>query len=287
MPLLYYWKRDNYLRDLDEGASFHLNQGSARLHEVAIGESLWAFTRAADGTYVVAAELVVRAKTSNPSGYRYGPYRVWGDLVDSRYFRVDGQASIEPVIRSLSLRPKEGVVLGRSFQGHAAVRQIQAADDVLMRAACRGLPLEPRARLMPEAPLELSLQGVGVPPMLLADGELGISPSRRRQLMRDVPRRSRALIRQLHERYHGRCQICQWEPASVYGSDVTEGHHLQWLSRGGVDELGNLILLCPNHHRAVHACDAHIDYAGLYMDFGRGLREPLRLPGHLAEVQGV
>jgi 5-methylcytosine-specific restriction protein A len=33
-----------------------------------------------DGVYVLAAELVVKAKTLNPSGFRYGRYRVWGDL---------------------------------------------------------------------------------------------------------------------------------------------------------------------------------------------------------------
>lgn len=33
MPLLYYWRGDNYRRDLDLGAGYHLNQGTPRLHE--------------------------------------------------------------------------------------------------------------------------------------------------------------------------------------------------------------------------------------------------------------
>jgi len=49
----------------------------------------------------LAAELVVRAKTLNPPNFRYGCYRIWGDLHKSRYFKVEGQSSIEQVIRSI------------------------------------------------------------------------------------------------------------------------------------------------------------------------------------------
>jgi hypothetical protein len=75
MPLLYFWRADNYRRDLDEGAAFHLNQSSPRLHDVVRGDSVWAFTRDEE-RYVLAAELVVRAATRNPPGYPYGPYRI-------------------------------------------------------------------------------------------------------------------------------------------------------------------------------------------------------------------
>ena len=54
-----------------------------RLIRIDIGDSLWAFTRTSDGCYVLAAELVVRAKTLNPPNFRYGRYRIWGDLNES------------------------------------------------------------------------------------------------------------------------------------------------------------------------------------------------------------
>lgn len=63
MPLLYYWRDDNYARDLNFGAGYHLNQKSQRLHEIEKGDSLWAFTRAPNGRYVLAAELVVQTKS--------------------------------------------------------------------------------------------------------------------------------------------------------------------------------------------------------------------------------
>ena len=90
MPLLYHWVGKNYRRDLDWGAGYHLNQSNPVLHEIYLGDSLWAFTRTTTGTYVLAMELVVRAKTRNPSGFRYGTYRIWGDLKRSRYFRTEG-----------------------------------------------------------------------------------------------------------------------------------------------------------------------------------------------------
>ena len=45
VPLLYYWRRDNYRRDLDMGAGYHLNQANPLMHQIDLGDSLWAFTR--------------------------------------------------------------------------------------------------------------------------------------------------------------------------------------------------------------------------------------------------
>lgn len=55
MPLLYYWRPDNYYRDLDAGAGYHLNQANPRMHAIAPGDSLWAFTRNRAGRYVAPA----------------------------------------------------------------------------------------------------------------------------------------------------------------------------------------------------------------------------------------
>lgn len=156
MPLLYYWRGDNYRRDLDMGAGYHLNQANSLMHQIDLGDSLWAFTRALDGRYVLAAELVVRAKTLNPPNFRYGRYRVWGDLRKSRYFKVEGQPSVEQIIRNLSCRTN-APILGQSFQGNAAVRFITLEDQDILTAVARNLPLEPRARLLPEERLEAAL----------------------------------------------------------------------------------------------------------------------------------
>src|SRR3954465_15580875 len=153
MPLLYYWRGDNYRRDLDHGVGYHLNQANPLLHEIELGDSVWAFTRTLGGSYALAAELVVSAKTRNPPGYRYGPFRVWGDLQRSRYFAVGAQPDVTPLIRSLHVAAG-GDVLGRAFQGRAAVRRITEGDHTVLAAYARPLPPEPRARLLPEERLE-------------------------------------------------------------------------------------------------------------------------------------
>jgi 5-methylcytosine-specific restriction enzyme A len=100
MPLLYYWRPDNYRRDRAFGFGFHLNQNSPAMAAVSLGESLWAFTRRPrDSQYVLAAELIVRAVTQNMENYRYGRWRIWGDLERSRYFDVDLGPRVDPVVR--------------------------------------------------------------------------------------------------------------------------------------------------------------------------------------------
>ena len=58
MPLLYHWVGKNYRRDLDWGAGYHLNQSNPVLHEIDLGDSLWAFTRTRAETYVLAMVLL-------------------------------------------------------------------------------------------------------------------------------------------------------------------------------------------------------------------------------------
>ena len=260
MHLLYFWRGENYRRDLDYGVGFHLNQANSLLHKIDIGESLWAFTRKSDGRYVLAAELVVSAKTINPLGFRYGPYRVWGDLRRSRYFAVDDQPDISTLIRSFAMRAGADV-LGRSFQGKAAVRALDEAGHRRLLAYAASLPLEPRARLLPEERLEaLLLAGdENAVARLLHQEPAGLAEERRQYLV-EVVHRDRDLVEQLRELYAGECQICGWAPRSRYGAEICEAHHVRWLSRGGDDALTNLVLVCPNHHRAIHRCDAPFDF---------------------------
>lgn len=281
MPLLYFWRGDNYRRDLDMGAGYHLNQSNPLLHSIPIGDSLWAFTRNRNGDYVMAAELVVSAKTRNPPTFRYGGYRVWGDLQASRYFRADDQRSVEPMIRSLSCGPKADV-LGRSFQGRSAVRMLSDADHALLQIYTATLPQEPRARLLPEDDLEQALDNGSSEDVqhLIQRTPNGLARARMEYLYTRAPIRSRKLANDLHELYDGRCQICLWNPCEKYGSNLCQGHHIHWLSRGGADNLENMVLVCPNHHAAIHKCDAVFDYADMAFVFPK-YRGVLQINSHI------
>lgn len=261
MPLLYYWRGDNYRRDLDLGAGYHLNQGNRLLHEIDLGDSLWGFTRRKDGAYALAVELVISAKTFNPRGYRYGRYRVWGNLNRSRYFCVERQPDIKQLIHQLSIHAQADV-LGRSFQGHAAVRRMTPEDHRLLAAYATRLPLEPRARLIPEERLEaLIFAGDEAAVSALMQSEpWGIAEERRRYLTTSAVARDPKHVAVLQGMYDGQCQICSWAPKKMYRHELCEAHHVRWLSRGGKDSISNLVLICPNHHRAIHRCDAPFDW---------------------------
>jgi hypothetical protein len=264
MALLYFWRNDNYRRDLDYGAGYHLNQKSGTLHDIELGDSVWAFTRQRDGRYSLAAELAVAAKTFNRPGYRYGKYRLWGDLRRSRYFAVDDQPDVTPLVRRLSI--PTGVAdspLGRAFQGGAAVRRIGEFDSQLLRRWATDLPLEPRARLIPEERLEALLvsEDPTAVAALLREEDPGLVAERRAYLEAAAPVRSRRHMFELQKLYDGRCQVCGLHPRTEFTVELCEGHHVHWLSRGGEDRLENLVLLCPTHHRAVHRADAPFDWS--------------------------
>lgn len=281
MHLLYYWHPDNYRHDLDFGAGYHLNQKNPLLHEIEIGESLWAFTRNTSGYYVLAAELVVQAKTHNPPGFRYGPYRVWGNLNQSRYFKTEDQPSVEQVIRKLS-PTTNARYLGQSFQGHAAVRRLTEQDHLILSSLSRELPLEPRARILPEERLEamLLLDDKQKVYDLLEEEKPGVAEARQKYLYQEAPSRNRRLADELQAIYDGKCQICRWDPRETYDRALCHAHHIHWLSRGGSDELDNLMLVCPNHHEAIHKCDAPFDFQRACYDFGTQV-ECIALNEHL------
>jgi 5-methylcytosine-specific restriction enzyme A len=253
------------------GAGFHLNQSSPRLHSIDIGDSLWAFTRNKLGRYVLAAELVVKAKTQNPPNFRYGQYRIWGDLARSRYFLSDENApNIEQVVRLLSIKT-DARRLGQSFMGQAAVRTITTADHQVLAMLASELPLEPRARLLPEEHLEalLLLDDATAVGEFLKEESPGIAESRAAYLYKQAPTRNRELVKELQTIYEGKCQLCGWNPVDEFDRWLCHSHHIHWLSRGGKDDLKNLLLVCPNHHGAIHACDAQLDYRNYTFDFGK------------------
>ncbi|MBV9173482.1 MAG: HNH endonuclease [Chloroflexi bacterium] len=98
------------------------------------------------------------------------------------------------------------------------------------------------------------------------------------------PARARRHVLWLQERYAGKCQICLYDPLERYGRRVCHAHHIQWLSRGGEDKLRNLVLVCPNHHAAIHQVDAPFDFGDLAFEFKKGnahRRELLLLNSHL------
>ena len=140
----------------------------------------------------------------------------------------------------------------------------------MLQAAARNLQLEPRARILPEEKLEAALlldDPLAVEQLVLQE-KPGVAEQRRLYLYNQAPTRNHRLVDELQNLYNGQCQICLWHPRQYYGHSLCQGHHIHWLSRGGDDELTNMVLLCPNHHSAIHKMDAPLDFHDMAFDFG-------------------
>lgn len=95
--------------------------------------------------------------------------------------------------------------------------------------------------------------------------------------------RDQTLPRYLKELYQSKCQICASVPFNGLLGDVSEAHHIEWLCRGGQDTIDNMILLCPNHHAAIHASDPIWDKESEEFIFPNR-KLPIRLNLHLGKV---
>lgn len=279
--VLYYWRPDNYARDRRFGFGYHLNQNSPALAGLAWGETIWAFTRDRVGRYVLAAALVVKSVTRNPPNYRYGRYRVWGDLERTRYFDIDVGPGAEELVRHLRVTTRADI-LAQSFQGHRAVKPLVESDHRLLMEFARDLPVLEQVRIYPEDEFEARLLlGHDARGAIVRESstEYGM---RLRYLFETVDvTRVRRHVERLQQVYAGQCQICLFDPRDRYGRNLCHGHHIHWLSRGGDDAFENLVLVCPNHHAAVHQDDATFDYEDLAFRFSNGLVEPIELNHHL------
>ena len=95
----------------------------------------------------------------------------------------------------------------------------------------------------------------------------------------------RKLNRELGERlkrnYNYRCQICGLNVGLFYGAQVCDCHHINYFSVSLDNTASNLLIVCPNHHRIIHAANPTFDRARKIFLYPNGLEEILRLNEHL------
>lgn len=96
--------------------------------------------------------------------------------------------------------------------------------------------------------------------------------------------RNQALADGLKAFYECRCQICGQDFEPRYGVPYAETHHIQYLRAGGPDISTNIVVICPNHHRIIHATNAYFNRESLTYEYSNGLREPLQRNDHFVEA---
>lgn len=106
------------------------------------------------------------------------------------------------------------------------------------------------------------------------------APPERREYLREITMRNSRPVRALKTLYKGCCQVSGEALMNGIAGDLTEAHHIHWLTRGGLDVEANMVILSPTFHAAIHAVDADFDWATLTFIVS-GKRFPLMLNKHL------
>jgi Predicted restriction endonuclease len=93
---------------------------------------------------------------------------------------------------------------------------------------------------------------------------------------------SKKKVDMLKRLYAYRCQICGRNIGEEYGVNIAEIHHIKYFSKSVDNTLGNLLVLCPNHHSLVHALNPQFNYEELGYVYPDGKIDKIALNLHLS-----
>ncbi len=145
-----------------------------------------------------------------------------------------------------------------------------------MHVALRGITLNALAAREIDARVKHKLD---LEKISQASAAYAVEASKRERLI-EVYERDQSMVRQLKKMYEGKCQICNNLAFGGKFGSISEGHHIHLLSQGGADTLENLVLVCPNHHAAIHANNPVFDWSNLSFRF-EGMVIKIALNKHL------
>ncbi len=93
--------------------------------------------------------------------------------------------------------------------------------------------------------------------------------------------RNRINGERLKKNYGYCCQICGLNVGLFYGAQVADCHHINYFSVSLDNAASNLLIVCPNHHRIIHAANPTFDRERKSFLYPNGLEEILKLNEHL------
>lgn len=81
--------------------------------------------------------------------------------------------------------------------------------------------------------------------------------------------------------YDFRCQICGNHVGISYDAKIAECHHIDYYINSLNNDIDNLLVLCPNHHRIIHTKNPAFDFDKKIYRYPNGYEERLKLNMHL------
>ncbi|MCC6703374.1 MAG: HNH endonuclease [Thermomicrobiales bacterium] len=194
---------------------------------------------------------------------------------------VRGSASVPTIPFSL-----EQLRLSRDYGGQDNPRYIDSVDEqMILPHVLWALASKPNPQLQ-RTPTRMIAEIFGKERALGAifnhDRLELLDPRPPHQVITTRYERNPMLGESLKSYYSHRCQVCGHEFRDMFDLDYAEAHHIHRLGDGGPDVSSNIVVLCPNHHRIIHASNARFDADSLAFEYPNGLHESLILPDHLA-----
>lgn len=210
----------------------------------------------------------------------------WPHAIRTWPYIVHCSATVPTVPFSLEL-----LNLSRDYGGQQNARYIVPEDErIILRYLQWGFgdAPEPERQAVPPSQLAQTFgPGRTLEAIYNHDRIITLRRPARRTVTVQRFERNHSLAEGLKSYYEHRCQICVYDFRPVYGVQVADTHHIHYLREGGPDVSGNIVVVCPNHHRVIHATNSHFDRRTLTYEYPNGLREPLTLTDHFTNAPDV
>jgi len=195
---------------------------------------------------------------------------------------IYGLATIPTIPFSLEELP---LSVNNAYQGQDNARYINPIDEKLILPFIRWSLAEQPSPYLEVIPTNKIVQKFGQSRTLQSiynqDRIAALKPIQKRERLIEEFVRNEGLAESLKVYYEYRCQVCGKSFKPDYGIDLAETHHIHYLAKGGPDISTNMIVLCPNHHRVIHAANANFDKQKLTYHYPNGYLEHLVLPDHI------
>ncbi|MFZ3208867.1 MAG: HNH endonuclease signature motif containing protein [Geobacteraceae bacterium] len=101
-----------------------------------------------------------------------------------------------------------------------------------------------------------------------------------RPQMAKIRKLDRSIGEDLKTLYDFRCQICGENFGKPYDQKIVEVHHIIQFVLSMNNDYDNLMVICPNHHTAIHKTNPIFDQQSLTLSYPNGYHEVLKLDRH-------
>lgn len=88
----------------------------------------------------------------------------------------------------------------------------------------------------------------------------------------------------LKQRYNYQCQLCGRRVFDAYDSNLIHCHHIRPFAESMDNDVGNLMLVCPNHHYVIHEKHPDFNFRKLEYLYPNGYREKVKVDFHLRRM---